>query len=131
MNPRARTAFVSQPLVSMLTLLGVFTGSIGLGMVWSRYEISLTANRSRVCEAKIAEVERHINEVGAEIDSASTPEELARQNDAMRLGLMPPREPQVVRLAEQPEIRLAAKRRQEIYADATLTPVVFRTDRMR
>jgi len=130
MQLHSRAAYINQLLVYTLTML-FFTGSIGLGTVWLRHEISLTANNNKVVELRIAEVERHLNEVNAEIDSASTPQELSRQNAGLHLGLVAPNETQVVRFAEQPEIRLAAKRRSEIYADATFVPVIFRRERVR
>ena len=85
----------------------------------------------KAVETRIAEVERHLNEVKAEIDGATTPQTLKEQNATLKLGLVSPRETQVIYPAEQPEIRLASKRRQEIYADASVTPVVFRRDFVR
>ena len=90
-------------------------GALGLGAVWVRQKISQTANHSRALVAKITEVERRLDEVSAEVAAAVNPDTLLRQNQAMRLALATPREVQVVRIAESPELRLAAKRNREIF----------------
>ena len=114
MKPPPAHALVNQ-LIALTLLLLVFSGSLGLGAVWVRQEISQTANHSRALVAKITEVERRLDEVNAEVAAAVNPDALLVQNQAMRLGLATPREIQVVRLAESPELRLAAKRNREIF----------------
>lgn len=114
MKPPPAHALVNQ-LIALTLLLLVFSGSLGLGAVWVRQEISRTANRSRALVAKITEVERRLDEVNAEVAAAVNPDALLTQNQVMRLGLATPREIQVVRLAESPELRLAAKRNREIF----------------
>lgn len=95
----------------------MFAGSLGLGAVWFRQEISQTANRSRSLEHKLADVERRLDEVGAQVAAALNPDTLLRQNEAMRLGLAAPREIQVVRVAGSAELRLASKRNLEAFGD--------------
>ena len=114
MKPPPAHAHVNR-LIALTLLLLVFSGSLGLGAVWVRQEISQTANRSRALVAKINDVERRLDEVSAEIAAAVNPDSLLRQNEAMRLSLATPLEPQVVRVAESPELRLAAKRNREIF----------------
>lgn len=114
MKPPPAHALVNQ-LIALTLLLLVFSGSLGLGAVWVRQEISQTANHSRALVAKITEVERRLDEVNAEVAAAVNPDALLVQNQAMRLGLATPREIQVVRIAESPELRLAAKRNREIF----------------
>lgn len=114
MRPPPARAFVGQ-LITLTLVLLVFSGSLGLGAVWVRQEISGTANRSHVFENKIADVERRLDEVNAEVASALNPDSLLRQNQAMKLGLLTPREPQVVRVDESVELRLASKRNREIF----------------
>lgn len=114
MKPPPAHAHVNQ-LIALTLLLLVFSGSLGLGAVWVRQEISQTANHSRALVAKITEVERRLDEVNAEVAAAVNPDALLAQNQAMRLGLATPREIQVVRIAESPELRLAAKRNREIF----------------
>jgi hypothetical protein len=114
MKPPPARAFVGQ-LISLTLLLLVFSGSLGLGAVWVRQEISGTANRSHALENKIADVERRLDEVNAEVAAALNPNALLRQNEAMQLGLSSPRETQVVRAEGSPELRLASKRNREIF----------------
>src|SRR3954465_8483057 len=114
MRPPPARAFVSQ-LIALTLLLLVFSGSLGLGAVWVRQEISGSANRSHGIETKIAEVERRLDEVNAEVATALNPSELLRQNEAMMLGLSSPREVQIQRPVGSPELRLATKRNNGIF----------------
>jgi hypothetical protein len=61
MRPFGNRAFVNQLLVYTLVMISL-TGSIGLGTVWLRHQISVTANSTRVLEASVAEVERSMAE---------------------------------------------------------------------
>jgi hypothetical protein len=114
MKPPPARAFVSQ-LIALTLVLLVFSGSLGLGAVWVRQEISGTANRSHAIETKIADVERRLDEVTADIAGALNPDALLQKNAAMRLGLLSPREIQIVRVEGSPELRLASKRNREIF----------------
>jgi len=118
MKPPPAHAFVNR-LIALTLLLLVFSGSLGLGAVWMRQEISQAANRSRVLDLKMADVERRLDEVNAEVASAVNPDVLLQQNQAMRLGLVSPREIQVVRVPESPELRLASKRNREVFSLTT------------
>jgi hypothetical protein len=117
-------AFINQLLVYTLVML-VFTGSIGFGTVWLRHEISLAANRNKVLQADLAEVQRQIDQFTAEIAAAKNPDTLIRLNSEMRLGLVPPREEQSEHVAVDVGQRLAAKRTQDLFT-AEVQPVVFR-----
>ncbi|AOS46418.1 hypothetical protein Verru16b_03524 [Lacunisphaera limnophila] len=100
----------------LLTLCGLMlTGSLGLGAVWMRQEISQVANHSRALQVKLEDVERRIDEVNAEVAAAVNPDTLLRRNQAMHLALAAPREAQVVRVGESAELRLAAKRNREVF----------------
>jgi hypothetical protein len=114
MRPPPARAFVSQ-LMALTLLLLVFSGTLGLGAVWVRQEISGTANRSHVIETKIAAVERRLDEVNANVASALNVSALLQQNQVMLLGLTLPREPQIVRVDESPEVRLATKRNGHLF----------------
>ena len=118
MKPPPAHAFVNR-LIALTLLLLVFSGSLGLGAVWMRQEISQAANRSRVLDLKMSDVERRLDEVNAEVASAVNPDVLLQQNQAMRLGLVSPREIQVVRVPESPELRLASKRNREVFSLTT------------
>ena len=117
-------AFINQLLVYTLVML-VFTGSIGFGTVWLRHEISLAANRNKLLQADLADVQRQIDQFTAEIAAAKNPDTLIRLNSEMRLGLVPPREEQSEHVAVDVGQRLAAKRTQDLFV-AQVQPVVFR-----
>jgi hypothetical protein len=124
MKTSTANAFINQLLVYTLVML-VFTGSIGFGTVWLRHEISLAANRNKVLQADLAEVQRQIDQFTAEIAAAKNPDTLIRLNSEMRLGLVPPREEQSEHVAVDVGQRLAAKRNQDLFI-AEVQPVVFR-----
>ena len=115
MRPPPPNALVNKIVALTLCLL-VFSGTLGLGAVWVRQEIFSTANRCNMLEGKIADIERRLDEVDADVAIALTSKQLERRNETMRLGLVVPKEVQVVRLFEIPEYRLAAKRNLEIGA---------------
>jgi len=112
-------AFVNQLLIGTLAMI-VFSGSIGLGAVWLRHQISTTAQSARQLENALAEVERRIAETTALIAAEQSPEALVEKNLAMGIGLVPRRDAQVVWVAESPEERLAARRNLEIFAEETV-----------
>ena len=115
MRPPPPNALVNKLIALTLGLL-IFAGTLGLGAVYVRQEIFATANRSRAVERQLADIARRLDEVNAQVATALNPGELLRRNDAMRLGLTAPRELQVVRVDESPELRLAAKRNREAFA---------------
>ena len=57
MNKKDTHAFVNQLLVYTLVMI-CFSGSIGLGTVWLRHQISITANNTKRLEQRIVESER-------------------------------------------------------------------------
>jgi hypothetical protein len=114
MKPPPTPGLVNR-LIALTLLLLTFTGTLGLGAVWMRQGISQTANSNRALEDRITEVERRLDEVNAQVASAVNPDALLRQNSFMRLALAAPREIQVVRVDGSAELRLAAKRNQEIF----------------
>jgi hypothetical protein len=127
MNKSTNHAFVNQMLVGALVMI-CFSGSLGFSTVWLRHAISLTADRNRQMETKLAEINRHIDETTAAIAAEKSPDALVRRNAEWRLGLVPPREPQVVRVPDDVEQRLMAKNHAELYAandGPAVTPVVF------
>jgi hypothetical protein len=105
-----------------------FSGSLGFSTVWLRHAISITAEHKRQMEMRLAEIDRHIDETTAAIAAEQSPNTLVRRNDEWHLGLVPPREPQVVRVPDDVEQRLMAKNHAELYAASdgpVATPVVF------
>lgn len=117
-------AFINQVLVYTLMML-VFTGSIGLGTVWLRHEISVVANRNQRLQAQLAEVQRHIDDFTAEIAAAQSTDNLIRLNAQWRLGLVQPRPEQAEYVGGDVERRLAARRNQDSFT-VGLQPVVLR-----
>lgn len=112
MKPPPPNALVNK-LVALSLVLLMFAGTLGLGAVWVRQEIFATANRSRVIEAQLGDVERKLDEVRAQVATAESVATLLRQNDAMRLALVSPRELQVVRIDRDPTVELSRKRAAE------------------
>jgi hypothetical protein len=125
MNKSTANAFINQLLVYTLVML-VFTGSIGFGTVWLRHEISLAANRNKNLQARLVEVQRHLDQLTAEIAAAQNPDTLIRLNSEMRLGLVPPRQEQSEHVAGDAELRLAEKRGGQGLFLAEVKPVDFR-----
>jgi hypothetical protein len=114
MKPPPTPGLVNR-VIALTLLLLVFTGTLGLGAVWMRQEISTTANSSRTLEDQLTGIERRLDEVNAEVAAAVNPDALLRQNNFMHLTLASPRELQVVRVAGSAELRLAAKRNREVF----------------
>jgi hypothetical protein len=118
---------VNQVLIGALVMI-CFSGSLGFSTVWLRHAISLTADRNKQLEARLAEIDRHIDETTASIATEQSPDVLVRRNAEWHLGLVPPSEPQVVRVPDDVEQRLMAKNHAELYAandGPAATPVVF------
>jgi hypothetical protein len=127
MNPRLPRAFATQLLVAALVVLGA-GGGLGFAIVDLRHKISVSANTARVLEQRAVETERRIAEVGGAIAAEQSPDELARRNQALGLGLVPPVEARLVRVDESVANRLAAKRNAEIFASENgrvVVPVRF------
>jgi Tfp pilus assembly protein PilN len=116
MKPSSSHAFINQLLVYTIMMICV-TGSVGLGTVWLRHQISKTANATKLMEREIAGIERQIAESTARLAAEQSPEMLEFKNEVMELGLVPPQDVQIVRIDESPEERLAAKRNIEIFAE--------------
>ena len=85
-------------------------------------------SRSRGLEVKLADIERRLDEVNAEVATALNPDALLRQNKLMRLGLVMPQEVRVARVELAPEALLAARRNREVFNvaafDATERPAI-------
>ncbi|MGA3006892.1 MAG: hypothetical protein ABSE59_03270 [Opitutaceae bacterium] len=127
MNKSSSQAFINQVLIGTLVMI-CLSGSLGFGTVWLRHQISLTADHNKQLESRLAEIERHIDETTAAVAAEQSPDALLRRNTEWRLGLVPPSEPQVVRVPNDVEQRLTAKNRAELYAaegGPSATPVVF------
>ena len=117
----ANHAFVNQFVIyTLLTIC--FTGSIGLGTVWMRHQISITANANKVLEARLAELKRHLAETNTAIEIQQSPAVLRQRNASMNLGLILP---EVQSVTESPTLRLIAKSSRALFDDRAV-PVTFR-----
>ncbi|MDO8540940.1 MAG: hypothetical protein Q7S40_10935 [Opitutaceae bacterium] len=107
-------AFVNQFFVGLLVTL-CFGGTVGLGTVWMRHQISITAKTNRMLLASIDELERHLAEKIALVESEQSPGNLRHRNEDFRLGLVAMSDPQVavMPIADDPVRRMvmAANRR--------------------
>ena len=108
-------AFINQLLICLLVTFG-FSGSIGLGTVWMRHQISVTANANRALAAEIARIERLEAEKKTLVKSAERPDELRRLNREMRLGLVPMNEVAVQHVAEDVIERLVERANRGLYS---------------
>jgi serine protease inhibitor len=114
-------AFVNQFVIYTLVTL-CFSGSIGLGTVWMRHQISLTANANKQLESRLAELNRHIAEVATSVEIEQAPALLEQRNLSMRLGLVPP---VVQGVADDAAVRLVAKSSRALISDRAI-PITFK-----
>jgi len=109
-------AFVNQLLVCLLVTI-CCGGSLGVGLVWIRHQISVTANANRSMTARIREVERQIMETKTRVESAQSPDALRRLNAEFQLGLAPKSDGQVLHVAGDPVHRLMTRANRELFTD--------------
>ena len=115
-------AFVNQLLVCLLVTIG-FGGTIGLGTVWMRHQISVAANENRKLTADIGELNRRIKENETVIETDQRADALRHLNNRMGLGLVPLNEVQIEPITEDPVKRLIKNaRRREILTDRAIPP---------
>lgn len=122
-------AFANQLFIGLLVTL-CFGGSVGLGTVYMRHQISMTANANRALAARLAELRRHIDATEAQVETEQNYEALRMRNQQWRIGLVPMSDPQVtvVPVAEDP-VRLMAIRANQGLFDESSTGVYFLPDR--
>ena len=119
-NKGGSLGFVHQVMVYALVAISC-SASIGLGTVWMRHQISLTANINKVLEAQVADLERRIEETDAAIASEQDPGTLNRRNIDWRLGLVPPNETQIRRITEDSVKRLEAIQNRKLFGERPAT----------
>ena len=124
MKTPASPGFVNQILVYSLVAIGA-TGSVGVGSVWLRHQISIVANANRAIELRITEVARHSEELRTAIAEEQDVTVLQRRNAEWKLGLAAPTQEQVQAVTEDPLVRLAAKRNRDLFTGG-VEPVSFR-----
>ena len=74
----------------------------GLGLLWLRQKIELTARATRTLETEIVKEERRLRYIDTKIAEIHLPNHLQRQIERFGLDLAPPREDQVVYLQGAP-----------------------------
>jgi len=117
-------AFVNHLVMYSLATI-VIGGGMGLGSVWMRHQISLTANTNRILETQITEVRRHSEEIRTAVAEEQDISVLKRRNEDWHLGLVPQSHDQVQEVPVNPMERLAAKRNRDIFP-AGVEAVSFR-----
>ncbi|HTO02560.1 MAG TPA: hypothetical protein VL069_02610 [Opitutus sp.] len=120
MKTSTSQGFINQLLVYTLVMI-CFSGSIGLGTVWMRHQISITANATKQLDARLSAIERHLTEATAAAETERDTNVLLRRNSEWKLGLVPPTQAQIVHVTEDPVIRLAAKRNRMLFGDQAAT----------
>jgi hypothetical protein len=120
-------AFVNQLLVCLLVTM-TFGGSIGLGTVWMRHQISVTAKANRALDAAISEINQRSDDIEAVIRSAQRPELLRELNIDMRLGLTPMNEVPVVLVTDNVTQRMLERAHRWSYPSegAATVPITFK-----
>jgi len=114
-------AFVNQFFIFTLCTI-CFSGSLGLGAVWMRHQISLTANANKALESRLAELHRHLDETATAIEIEQDPARLKQRNVSMRLGLVMP---VAQSITENAGMRLAAKTSRGLLSDRPM-PISFK-----
>ncbi len=107
-------AFANQLLVCLLMTFG-FGGSIGLGTVWMRHQISITANENRRLAAEFDDLGRRLATKISLVESEQVLEVLRQRNAAMRVGLVPVSEAQTQFVTEDPVQRLRVRNNRELF----------------
>jgi len=116
--PAARRAFIHPLLLATIA----FAGTSGLGVVWARHQITVTATRTRDLEKKLAQARRNLDELNTALTVEKTVG-LERRNVEWRLGLVPPAGPQVVRVTAADERLFATRGAPGLFSElATATP---------
>jgi hypothetical protein len=118
MTRQEPTSLLNRLLVITVLFL-VFAGSIGFATVWLRHQISVAANNSKMIELRLADLQRRVSEVNAQVAVAVSMENLLSKNNDLSLGLMRPLEDQVVRIHEDVEVRLAKKSNQRLFSSTS------------
>lgn len=119
-------AFVNQLLVCLLVTM-TFGGSLGLGIVWVRHQISMTAKMNRALLAETDEVNRRSDDLETQIRSQMAPELLRELNLEFRLGLVFMNEVPTVHITDNVNQRMVERANRWLNPERVgLEPVTFR-----
>ncbi len=114
---RNTSAFVNQFVIWLMVTI-TCGGTVGLGTVWMRHKISVTANANRILAGQIAETERHLADLVASVEREQNADALRHRNQAWNLGLVPMTDVQVQHVEIDVVQRLAAKSNRELFPAA-------------
>ena len=120
MKASSSPGFINHLLVYTLVMI-CFSGSIGLGTVWMRHQISMTANTTKQLDARLSAVERYLTEATAAAETERDANVLLRRNAEWNLGLVLPNQAQIVHVTEDPVMRLASKRNRTLFGERAAT----------
>jgi hypothetical protein len=109
-------AFVNQLLAGLLVTIS-FGGTVGVGLVWLRHQISVTANNTRALEARCREIERKVIEATTLVESAQSPDALRRLNAELGLGLTLKSDGQMMHVPGDPVRRMMERANRELLTD--------------
>ena len=87
-----------QKVVSLIIVILIVSAGGGLGLVWLRQQISITATRSQELERELIILDRNIRNLDAKIGEFHNPKNLLRQATDLGLKITLPGEDQIVRL---------------------------------
>ena len=119
-------AFVNQLLVCLLVTM-TFGGSLGLGIVWVRHQISMTAKMNRALLAETDEVNRRSDDLETQIRSQMAPEPLRELNLEFRLGLVFMNEVPTVHITENVNQRMVERANRFLNPERVgIEPVTFK-----
>jgi hypothetical protein len=121
---KTSAAFVNHLLVYLLVTIG-FGGTIGLGTVWARHQISVLAEHNRQLAAQLTKVEDRIRETETLVETAKAPELLRQLNTQWGLGLVSESSTgvTVVPVPEDPVTRMVTRSNGDVFAERA--PVVI------
>ena len=117
---------MNQLLVCLLVTICI-GGSIGVGTVWMRHQISVTAKLNRELAAELGRLERLLDEQRTISETEQAPDKLRGLNAALRLGLVPMSEIPVLHVTENVVDRMALRANRDLFTDAAVrpTPITF------
>jgi hypothetical protein len=102
-NSKNESGFRLGPAVTALSLLALLV-PLGIGYVWFKDQIDVLGDQVKKQETALAELERANRVRRDQLAVLCLPDALDKQVKKMNLGLGPPAQAQVIRLAETPVI---------------------------
>jgi hypothetical protein len=84
-------------VVCIIILILIVSAGGGLGLVWLRQQISVTATRTQALEHEFSVLDRNIRNLDARIGELHNPNNLLRHSTALGLNIALPLEGQIVR----------------------------------